>query len=124
MYEAAFRPLGLRGTQFTILQALDRAGEITQGKLGDILAMDSTSLTRTLKIMVQKGWVAERPGKDRRERWLRLSKAGAAMLKRATSAWEKVQSSLRSEIGEGAWENLMRWANQVTGIALTRGEFL
>ena len=45
-YDEAFRPLGLTITQFTILQALSLAGEITQGTLGEILAMDSTTLTR------------------------------------------------------------------------------
>jgi hypothetical protein len=71
LYEAALRPLGLRSTQFTILQVLSLAGEVSQGQLGDMLAMDSTSLTRTLAIMVREGWIAERRGKDRRERRLR-----------------------------------------------------
>src|SRR5690348_10334206 len=43
VYEQALRPLGLRGTQFTILQALSLAGEVPQGELGRILAMDSTT---------------------------------------------------------------------------------
>ena len=51
VYEQALRPLGLRGTQFTVLQALSLAGEVPQGELGRILAMDSTTLTRTLEIM-------------------------------------------------------------------------
>jgi DNA-binding MarR family transcriptional regulator len=120
-YEKTLRPLGLRATQFTILQVLARAGEVSQGQLGDILAMDSTSLTRTLKIMVQQGWVAERPGRDRRERWLRLSQAGEAQLKRGLPAWEKVQSRLRHEVGEQEWDKLMRWANHVTSIATNQG---
>jgi DNA-binding MarR family transcriptional regulator len=45
------RPLGLRATQFTLLQALSQAGEVSQGTLGGILAIDSTTLTRTLAIM-------------------------------------------------------------------------
>ena len=124
LYEKALRPLGLRVTQFTILQALERAGEVSQGQLGDILAMDSTSLTRTLKIMVEQGWVAERPGKDRRERWLRLSKAGTVELRRATPAWESVQSRLHRELGGNAWNDLMRRANQITSIALAQGDTL
>ncbi|MGC2195266.1 MAG: MarR family transcriptional regulator [Terriglobales bacterium] len=124
LYEETLRPLGLRSTQFTILQALTRAGEVSQGHLGNMLAMDSTSLTRTLKIMAQQGWIAERPGKDRRERLLRLSKAGETQLKRALPAWKKVQSRLRREVGEQAWDNLMRRANQVTSIALTQGDSL
>lgn len=70
------RPVGLRATQFTILQALSRTGEVTQGRLGEILAMDSTTLTRTLEIMSARGWIAKRPGKDRRERRLCLALAG------------------------------------------------
>ncbi len=57
MYEESLRPLGLRATQFTILQGLARAGEVSQGQLGEMLAMDSTSLTRTLAIMRRAGWV-------------------------------------------------------------------
>jgi DNA-binding MarR family transcriptional regulator len=83
LYEAALRPLGLSATQLTILQALTRAGEVSQGQLGEMLAMDSTSLTRTLAIMRRQGWLAERRGKDRRERRLSLSRPGEAQLKRA-----------------------------------------
>jgi DNA-binding MarR family transcriptional regulator len=118
LYEETLRPLGLRASQFTILQVLARAGEVSQGQLGDILAMDSTTLTRTLKIMRKQGWIAERRGEDRRERRLRLDKAGAALLKRATPAWEQVQTRLRRQIGAQTWDNLMRWTDQVTGIAI------
>src|SRR5216684_2606103 len=73
MYDDALRPLGLRATQFTILQVLSLAGEVSQGELGRLLVMDSTTLTRTLRILSAQGWIANRPGKDRRERWLRLT---------------------------------------------------
>src|SRR5258708_40293947 len=76
LYDEALRPLGLRATQFTILQALSLAGEVSQGELAHILAMDSTTLTRTLRIMGPVGWIAERRGEDRRERLLGFAKAG------------------------------------------------
>src|ERR1700744_2084328 len=63
----------LRSTQFTVLQALEQAREITQGRLGAVLAMDSTTLPRTLAIIRREKLVAERRGQDRRERLLRLS---------------------------------------------------
>ena len=124
LYEQTLRPLGLRATQFTIMQVLARAGEVSQGQLGEILAMDSTSLKRTLKIMIQQSWVAERPGRDRRERWLRLSKTGEAQMKRALPAWDKIQSRLRREMGEPAFDKFIREANQLTAIALNQGESL
>jgi DNA-binding MarR family transcriptional regulator len=118
LYEKALRPLGLRASQFTILQVLARTGEISQGQLGNILAMDSTTLTRTLKIMRQQGWIAERRGQDRRERLLRLAKPGEALLRSAEPAWEKVQARLRRQLGQQTWDNLARWSDEVTSVAL------
>ena len=63
-YDTALRPLGLRATQFTLLQALTQAGEVSQRTLGEILAIDSTTLTRTLAIMGRRGWIAIRSGED------------------------------------------------------------
>jgi DNA-binding MarR family transcriptional regulator len=121
MYEEALRPLGLRATQWTILQALSRAGEVSQGRLGQMLAMDSTSLTRTLAIMRRAGWISEQRGEDRRERRIRLSSAGQAKLQRATPVWENVQSRLRKMLGKREWENLLQVAQHVTEIAKTQG---
>ena len=114
LYENALRQLGLRATQFTILQALSLAGEVTQSQLGGILAMDSTTLTRTLRIMDREGWIVGRRGQDQRERRLRLSKAGETQFKRALPAWEKVQSQLRHQLGEQSWKNLLEITHQVT----------
>ncbi|HEV3482808.1 MAG TPA: MarR family winged helix-turn-helix transcriptional regulator [Candidatus Acidoferrales bacterium] len=114
VYDQALRPLGLRGTQFTILQALSLAGEVPQGELGRILAMDSTTLTRTLEIMRRRSWIATRYGKDRRERWLRLAKEGEVQLKRALPHWEKVQARLRRRFGNERWNDFMNFTNQVT----------
>ena len=63
LYDQALRPLSRSPTQLTILQVLSRAGEVSQGHLGEMLAMDSTSLTRTLAIMVGPRWITERRGK-------------------------------------------------------------
>jgi DNA-binding MarR family transcriptional regulator len=124
LYEEAIRPLGLRASQLTILQALSRAGEVSQGQLGEMLAMDSTSLTRTLAIMRRQGWITERRGEDRRERWLRMSKGGEAQLRRVLPVWEKVQRRLRGQLGEQAWNNLLELTYQVTGLVTTQGDSL
>ena len=113
-YDAALRPLGLRGTQFTLLQALSLAGEVSQGPLGEILAIDSTTLTRTLAIMERRGRIASRSGEDRRERLLSLSKAGGAEYKRALPHWEKVQQELRAQFGNKHWNELFNLTNEVT----------
>jgi DNA-binding MarR family transcriptional regulator len=114
LYEEALRPVGLRATQFTILQLLSLAGEVTQGVLGQMLAMDSTTLTRTLRIMAREGWIEKRRGEDRREWRMRLSKAGRDQLKRALPEWQKVQTRLRTTLGNELCESLLKLTNKVT----------
>ncbi|MBV8866780.1 MAG: winged helix-turn-helix transcriptional regulator [Acidobacteriaceae bacterium] len=114
LYEDELRPLGLRVTQLTILQLLSLAGEVTQGELGHMLAMDSTTLTRTLAIMVRNGWITKRQGEDRREWRIRLSKPGEAQLKCALPQWQKAQTKLRTQLGDELCENLLKLSNKVT----------
>ena len=115
-YDAALRPLGLRATQFTLLQALFQAGEVSQRTLGEILAIDSTTLTRTLATMGRRGWIVNRSGEDRRERSLSLSEAGRANFMRARPHWEKVQQGLRARLGNKRWNELLNLANEVTPV--------
>ena len=121
LYDEALRPVGLRATQFTILQALSLAGEVSQGGLAQILAMDSTTLTRTLRIMGREGWIRERRGEDRRERLLRLAKAGRHQFKRALPSWEKAQAQLGRQLGDKRWHALMKLTNEVTTMVTTQG---
>lgn len=120
-YEATIRPLGIRATQLTILQVLARAGDLPQGKLGEILAMDSTSLTRTLAIMKRHGWLAYHRGEDRRERQVGLAPAGKAQLRRVEPAWERVQSKLRRQLGERKWKEFLDLTQEIASRATTQG---
>jgi DNA-binding MarR family transcriptional regulator len=121
LYEQALHPLGLRATQFTILQVLSLAGEVSQGQLGEMLAMDSTSLTRTLAIMGRRGWITVRRGKDRRERRLSLASVGQTKLRSAQPLWERVQSHLRRQLDAQAWKNLLQLTQDVTQVIKTQG---
>ncbi|HEY6412231.1 MAG TPA: MarR family winged helix-turn-helix transcriptional regulator [Edaphobacter sp.] len=122
MYDQELRPEGLRATQFTILQALTLAGEVTQGQLGGVLAIDSTTLTRTLKIMRRDGWVKMSRGEDRREWRLGLTKEGEAIYKRALPAWERTQKKIRTRIGRTEWEQMMKLTNRLTQAVVEGGE--
>jgi len=121
-YEQALRPARLRATQFTILQALSLLGEATQGELGRILAMDSTTLTRTLAIMSRRGWLARRRGKDRREWRLRPAKSGSAMLKHALPYWERAQNQAKTRLGLRRSDELIKFANNVANAFSSKGE--
>jgi DNA-binding MarR family transcriptional regulator len=121
-YEDALRPTGLRATQFTVLQALSLAGEVSQKQLGEILGIDSTTLTRTLKIMSREGWIAVRRGEDRRERLIRLTASGEGRFRGAVPAWQVAQARLRGSLGEQGWQELMEMSNRVTEMVTREGD--
>jgi DNA-binding MarR family transcriptional regulator len=120
VYDDALRPLGLRITQFTILQALSLTGKVSQWQLGEILALDSTTLTRTLAIMKRRKWIAMRRGRDGRERLLSLSKAGREQLALASPAWQDVQNHLSSQLGEERWGALFQQNREITELVKTK----
>ena len=115
-YDEALRPVGLTITQFTILQALSLAGEPTQGELGELLAMDSTTLTRTLAIMSRNGWIGKHYGADRRERRLRLTRTGESEFNRARPNWQSAQEALQEKLGKRRWDELTKLISDTTSI--------
>jgi DNA-binding MarR family transcriptional regulator len=114
MYNHALRSDGLEITQFTLLMVLSQTGETTQGQLGKLLALDSTTLTRTLKLVKERGWVKTRPGNDRRQKLLMLTAAGRDQMQRATPHWKGAQEELRTALSEPAWSQLGELLAEVT----------
>ena len=117
LYDEELRGVGLRTTQYSLLQRLRRAGEVRQRDLGGLTSLDETTLTRNLRPLIDAGWVAIRPGEDRREKWIRLTDAGAAKLHEAGPAWEQAQERLRSRLPKGTWSGLMDLLPELTRLA-------
>lgn len=107
LYESAFRGSGLRATQFTLMQVLERRGEMMQSQLGDVLALDSTTLSRTLQPLRQRGWIRVQEGADRRERYWAMTSRGKAQLERVRPRWLEAQSKLQQRIGAEGWTALL-----------------
>jgi DNA-binding MarR family transcriptional regulator len=119
LYDEELRGAGLRTTQYSLLRRLRRAGEIRQRDLGGLTSLDETTLTRNLRPLIDAGWVAIRPGDDRREKLVRLTDAGAAKLQQARPAWERAQERLRSRLPKGTWSGLLDLLPELTRLADT-----
>src|SRR5262244_1055224 len=106
VYDRHLRGSGLSIAQFTLLQVLSLAGEVTQGRLGRILVLDTTTLTRTLRTLEGKGLIRRRPGADRRERYVELTRSGVSRFERALPAWNRAQALMRARVGRRRWSGL------------------
>jgi DNA-binding MarR family transcriptional regulator len=91
MYDRALKPSGLKITQFGILRLLTAYPGLTTGAMAEALVMDSTTLTRTLKIIQDSKWIESVPGEDRRERRWSVTEAGKERLEQAVPLWKNAQ---------------------------------
>jgi DNA-binding MarR family transcriptional regulator len=112
-YEAAFAPLDLTATQFSILVAVHLGGPVPLSRLARGLVLDRTSLYRAVKPLVRRRCLRIRPGETRRERTATLTEAGRQLLALALPIWEQAQGRFVGALGPQAWTALRSGLRQV-----------
>ncbi|MFG2301026.1 MarR family winged helix-turn-helix transcriptional regulator [Actinacidiphila glaucinigra] len=99
-YDKALAPVGLRATQFSILQHLGARGELTITALADMIAMDRTTMASNLKPLAREGLVTvETSAADRRARIVTITPGGLARMESALPLWDDVQTRFEERFG-------------------------
>jgi DNA-binding MarR family transcriptional regulator len=107
LYDEALAPSGLKVTQFSLLNAIDRVPELSVNRLADILSIDRTTMVRNLKVLQKDGLVhIAKAEADNRRRELSLTERGEAMLAEARPLWAAVQAQLVDRMGEARYDAL------------------
>jgi DNA-binding MarR family transcriptional regulator len=109
-YEDALSDTGVRATQFTVLQALKTAPDLTTTQVGQVLGIDQTTATRTLALMRKSKLLGDSAGVDRRERRWRLTPLGEATYRRLLPKWEAAQAMLERRLGRAEAFALKKFA--------------
>jgi len=105
-YDDAFRPLGLRATQLSVLVAVAFGEAVSIASLSRLLGMDRSTLTRNLRPLEAKDLVALGPEAHHRSRTLSITPKGDQLVRKALPIWEKTQQKLREELKKPHWTNL------------------
>jgi DNA-binding MarR family transcriptional regulator len=105
-YDAAMRGTQLTITQYTLLTALTEMPRPRVNDLAEALAMDQTTLSRTLKVMEREGLISSVAGEDRREsRWL-VTALGRSRFRRALPRWQEAQRAVEKALGSAGTQSL------------------
>jgi DNA-binding MarR family transcriptional regulator len=99
LYEKVLGESGLHATQYTALQVLKSAPNLTTTELGDAIGIDQTTATRTLALIRKSGLAIDSAGSDRRERRWSLTSAGEATYRNLRPKWEAAQAALEKQLG-------------------------
>ncbi|WP_341704679.1 MarR family winged helix-turn-helix transcriptional regulator [Ferrovibrio sp.] len=114
IYARYFADSGLTGPQFAALAHLCRDGELTVGRLADLLDADQTTVTRNLRLLERRGLVRQAvdPG-DRRRRVIGLTAEGRRAFRAALPNWQKAQAELARRLGGDRTGKLNRQLDDV-----------
>ena len=117
VYDDAMRPLGITGSQFTLLTQLGQQDGITAVEIGFTLDIEKSTLSRNLKRLLALGLIEMDPPAGRRGRGLHLTPKGQAMIKEAYPVWSAAQRRALSIMGEGSrttLDGLLQQAEKLT----------
>jgi len=99
-YEHMLIGSGIHIQQFTILAIIKHKGPLTIIELAQELAMDRTTLARSLSPIERDGYISITSGKeDRRNRIISITTLGKAKLEIALKLWRKAQAEFESRFG-------------------------
>ncbi len=116
-YNEKISQSGLQGTQFPLLLAIKQNQPITITKLADILDIDRTTLSRSLKLMEKKGYIFFGLQKgDNRLKNIALTAQGLSLIDQALPYWQEAQNEMEEIIGTKQWTEMLKKINQILKI--------
>jgi DNA-binding MarR family transcriptional regulator len=109
LYERHLSGAELTSAQFSILVALEEAGELTMSELAKALVMDRTTLLRALKPLQEEALILSQPSvADARRLNFSLSADGVRRMKKGFALWSNAQKEFEAAVGSGEAARMRR----------------
>jgi DNA-binding MarR family transcriptional regulator len=118
LYDDVLRPSRLRVTQFSILAALAHLGEANLRQLEARLALDQTTLTRSVNLLERDGLIERVPHPDARIKAIRPTARGRRALNVARPLWARAQDTVLGELGTRTWGDAQRRLARLRDVAV------
>lgn len=120
MYDSAMQESGVRSTQFALLVAIAKIQPVAMGTLAEVLSIDRTTLTRSLRLLQKERMITISKRSEMRQRFLELTPAGEKALQRSLPLWREAHAKFIAALGPDYWlamrSELERLARLVPGI--------
>ncbi|HSC46006.1 MAG TPA: MarR family winged helix-turn-helix transcriptional regulator [Candidatus Acidoferrum sp.] len=119
LYDAAIAVSGIRSTQFAILTAIAKLQPVAISRVAEILVIDSTTMTRSLRVMQKDGLIEIAPRGQRRQRLLTLTLKAEKALAVAVPLWRKAQARFLDSLGGKRWKQFQDELEHAANVAVT-----
>lgn len=106
LYDKLLQPTGLKITQYSMLANIDYQQSVSISRLGEILLLDQTTITRNINLLKQNGYVdITKDPQDARTKVITLTEKGDEKLNEAAPIWEEIQEKIINDIGLEKYED-------------------
>ena len=100
VYDDSLSAVGLKVSQFSVLNAVASREDALPAELAKFLEMDESTLSRNVARMCARGWLRLEPGEDdRRSHQITITDMGKALLRKSYPAWQQAQSQVAHKLG-------------------------
>lgn len=106
MYDIAMQESGVRSTQFALLVGIAKLQPVTMGALAQVLMLDRSTLTRSLRLLEKERMIEISKRATMRQRFLKLTHSGEKALQRSLPLWRTAHARFIEAIGPDYWLKL------------------
>ena len=94
-YDRALRPFGITAAQFSILTSMVKRPERSVTDMAKSIAIDRTTLSRNLDLLVRKGLVSAQDAAKGNGRLVALTEEGNLLVEQLLPHWRQAQAEMR-----------------------------
>lgn len=112
IYDDALRPHGIKASQLNILVAVAAFGKVTSQELCRVLHMDSSTFSRAVARLKDKGLLRVQPSGEGKILQIEVTQIGFTLIERVYANWQMAQEKAEKVLGQSTSEMLITAGNK------------
>jgi DNA-binding MarR family transcriptional regulator len=113
LYDRALEPHGLSIAQVNLLAALGRVGPCSPGRVGDVLQLERSTVSRNLSLLLKQGWVEAVSSDAKGVREVALTPLGRKKVDAVMPEWRRAQREAAELLGDSGVDAVRALASSV-----------
>lgn len=113
LYDRALEGTDLTIAQVNLLVAIGALGPSAPSRVGSVLHMERSTVSRNLAPLIESGWLAADSSDAGRVRGVHLTSAGERVLERILPKWRAVQTETAKRLGKEGVAAIRRLGEQL-----------
>ena len=113
LYDHALERHGVSIAQVNLMAALEKAGPCSPARIGEVLQLERSTVSRNLSLLMKHGWVEAVSANAKGVREVALTSSGRKKIEAVMPEWRRAQSEAAELLGAGGVKAVRALATNV-----------